>query len=249
GEVSVPPGKLRVAFTTGSLFGKGTHPEAKAAAESAARLLADLGHEVEEGRPSFDKEGLVRAYLVQVAAGVAAGIEDMARWVGRKPSAAAFEPTTWFLYQVGRTLSALELQQARDAAQTAGRSLARFFSRYDILVTPTLAYPPVRLGALALKPIERAALAALRAVPVGAALRAILAQLADQSLEMTPNTQLFNQTGQPAISLPLHQTPEGLPVGVQFAARYAEEALLVRVAAQIEEARPWKDRVPKVVAA
>ena len=247
-EVGAPVGRLRVAFTAGSLFGKGTHPETRAAVESAARLLADLGHEVEEARPEFDRALLVRAYLTQVAAGVAVDIKDMSRWLGRKPTAAYFEPSTWFLYQIGRKLSAADLQQARDAAQAAGRSLAAFFLRYDLFVTPTLAYPPIRLGELALKPVETAALAALRAIPVSAALRAILAKLADESLERTPNTQLFNQTGQPAISLPLHQTPEGLPVGVQLAARYAEDALLVRVASQIEEARPWKDRRPKIVA-
>lgn len=247
-EIGVPPGRLRVAFTAGSLFGKGTHPEAKAAAESAARLLSELGHEVEEARPEFERERLVRAYLTQIAAGVAAEIEEMGRWVGRKPAPRYFEPATWFLYQIGRHLSAAELQQAHDAAQAAGRSLAAFFSRYDLLVTPTLAYPPVRLGELALKPIERFALAALRAIPAGAVLRAILGQLAETSLERTPNTQLFNQTGQPAISLPLHETTDGLPVGVQLAARYAEDALLVRVAAQLEEARPWKDRLPKIVA-
>jgi len=247
-EVGAPPGKLRVAFTAGSLFGKETHAEPRAAVASAARLLADLGHEVKEDRPEFDRERQVRAYLIQVAAGVAAEIEEMGRWVGRKPSASYFEPATWFLYQIGRALSASELQQARNAAQAAGRSLARFFSRYDLFVTPTLAYPPVRIGELALKPIEKVALATLRAVPAGPALRTILAQLADQSLERTPNTQLFNQTGQPAVSLPLHQTPEGLPVGVQLAARYAEDALLVRVASQIEAARPWKDRIPRIVA-
>jgi len=247
-EVGAPPGRLRVAFTSGSLFGKATHPEAKAAVESAARLLSELGHEVEEARPEFDRERLVRAYLTQIAAGVAVEIEEMGRWVGRKPSPAYFEPATWFLFQIGRHLSAADLQQARDAAQAAGRSLAAFFSRYDLLVTPTLAYPPVRLGELALKTIEKAALATLRAIPAGPALRAILAQLAGTSLERTPNTQLFNQTGQPAVSLPLHQTPDGLPVGVQFAARYAEDGLLMRVASQIEAARPWKDRVPRIVA-
>ena len=247
-EVGAPPGKLRAAFTAGSLFGNETHPEARAAVESAARLLSDLGHEVEEARPEFNRELLVRAYLTQIAAGVAAEIEEMGHWVGRKPSAAYFEPSTWFLYQIGRRLSAAELQQARDAAQTAGRSLAAFFSRYDLFVTPTLAYPPVRLGELALKAIEKIALGTLRALPVGAALRAILAQLADQTLERTPNTQLFNQTGQPAISLPLHQTPEGLPIGVQLVARYAEDALLVRVSSQIEAARPWRDRFPRIVA-
>lgn len=248
-EVGAPPGKLRVAFTAASLFGKETHPEAKAAVESAARLLADLGHEVEEARPGFDRGRQVRAYLTQTAASVASEIEEFGRWAGRKPAPRYFEPATWFLYQLGRKLSASELQQARDSAQAAGRSLAAFFARYDLFVTPTVAYPPVRLGELALKPLEAAALAVMRAVPSGAALRAVLAQLADQSLELTPNTQLFNQTGQPAISLPLHWTADGLPLGVQLAARYAEDALLVRVASQIEAARPWKDRLPKVAAA
>jgi amidase len=248
-EVGAPPGKLRVAFTAGSLFGKETHPEAKAAVESAARLLAGLGHEVEEARPEFDRALLVRAYITQTAASVGAEVEAMGRWVGRKPSPAYFEPTTWFLYQTGRKLSAAELQQARDAAQAAGRALSAFFSRYDLFVTPTLAYPPVRLGEMSLKPIEAAALAALRAVPLGAGLRGIVAQLAETALERTPNTQLFNQTGQPAISLPLHQSAEGLPIGVQLVARYAEEALLIRVASQIEAAQPWKDRLPRVVAA
>ena len=247
-EVGAPPGKLRVAFTAGSLFGRETHPEAKAAVESAAKLLADIGYEVEEARPVFDRERQVRAYLIQIAASIAAEIEEMGHWVGRRPSAAYFEPITWFLCQIGRKLSAAELQQARDAAQTAGRALAAFFSRYDLFVTPTLAYPPVRLGELALKGAEEFALATLRVLPIGAALRAILAKLADQSLERTPNTQLFNQTGQPAISLPLHQTPDGLPIGVQLVARYAEDALLIRVASQIEEARPWKDRLPRIVA-
>ena len=247
-EVDAPPGRLRVAFTAGSLFGKETHPECRAAVESAARLLAGLGHEVEEARPEFDREALVRAYLVQVAAGVAAEIEDMGRWAGRKPKAGYFEPATWFLCQIGRRLPAVELQKASDAARTAGRALAAFFSRYDLLVTPTLAYPPVRLGELALKPVEAAALAVLRAAPVGGALKAVLAQLADTSLEKTPNTQLFNQTGQPAVSLPLHMTAGGLPVGVQLAARYGEDALLVRVSAQLERAKPWRDLVPAVAA-
>ena len=248
-EVGAAPGKLRVAFSPGSLFGKETHPEAKAAVELAAKLLAELGHEVEEARPEFDRERQVRAYLTQTAASVAAEIEEKGRWVKRRPSPKYFEPATWFLYQLGRKLSAAELQLGRDAAQAAGRQLAAFFSRYDLFVTPTLAYPPVRLGELALKGAEEFALAVLRVLPIGAALRAILTKLGDTSLERTPNTQLFNQTGQPAISLPLYWTPDGLPVGVQFVARYAEDALLIRVASQVEEARPWRNRLPKIVAA
>ena len=216
----------------------------KKAVENAAKLLADLGHTVEEAAPAIDREKLVRAYLTQVGIGVASEIQDMARWSGRKPSSSHFEPATWFLRQVGMTMTGLDLQHARDAAQEAGRATAAFHAKYDLFLGSTLAYPPVRIGELALKPAELAGLAALRAFPIPAAIRAVLAQLAANSLERTPNTQLFNQTGQPAISLPLHWTPEGLPVGVQLAAAMGGEDLLLRVSSQIEAAAPWIGRKP-----
>jgi amidase len=109
-----------------------------------------------------------------------------------------------------------------------------------------MAYPPVRLGELGLKPLDRVGLGVLRALPIKPAIRAALAQLAADNFEKMPNTQLFNQTGQPAISLPLHVSPEGLPVGVQFSAAYGEEALLLALAAQLEAASPWIARRPMV---
>ena len=247
-EVSAPVGPLRIGFTTRSLYGKGTDPECVKAVEATATLLADLGHHVEEAWPTFDRDKLVAAYLAQVGIGTAAEIDDIARWTGRHPAAHYFEPATWFLNQVGRALSGVELQHARDAIMEAGRSMAQFHARYDVFLLPTLAHPPVRLGELALKPAERIGLAVLRAVPVGAAVRAVLAQLAANNFERTPNTQLFNQTGQPAISLPLHWTPEGLPVGVQLAAGMGQEALLIRLSAQLETARPWIARKPPTCA-
>lgn len=247
-EVGADPGKLRVGFTTRSLFGKNTDRECVKATEDAARLLADLGHTVEEACPEFDRDRLVHAYLTQVGIGVAGEIDDAARWTGRKPTPDQFEAATWFLRQVGLTLTGLELQHARDAIQEAGRAAARFHARYDLFLGPTLAYPPVRIGELALKPAERVGLGVLRALPVGAAIRAVLAQLAANNFERTPNTQLFNQTGQPAISLPLHWSDAGLPIGVQLAAAMGREDLLLRVAAQLEAARPWIHRKPPVCA-
>lgn len=247
-EVGRDPGKLRIGFHAGSLFGRTVHPENEAAVHAAVKTLRELGHEVEEAKPDFDRDALVTAYLTVVAVGIAAEIGDMARWTGRTPKADLFEPPTWFLYQMGHKMTALELQHARDAIQAAGRSTAAFHQRYDLFVCPTTAYPPVRIGELALKPAERFGLAALRSMPIGAALRAVMAQLADNSLERTPNTQLFNQTGQPAVSLPLHTTPDGLPVGVQLAAAYGRDDLLVRVAAQLEAATPWIGRRPRVIA-
>ncbi len=247
-EVGAPTGKLRIGFSTRSFFGKDTHPECVNATHAAAKLLEELGHTVEEAAPTFDRDKLVRAYLTQVGIGVATEIEDMARWSGRTPSADLFEPATWFLRQVGGTMTGIDLQHARDAIQEAGRQTAAFHQKYDLFLGPTLAYPPVRIGELGLKPAERVGLAALRAAPIPAVIRVVLAQLAANNFERTPNTQLFNQTGQPAISLPLHWTADGLPVGVQLAAAMGGEDLLLRVASQLEIARPWAGRRPKVVA-
>lgn len=202
----------------------------------------------EEATPAFDRDALVHAYLVQVGVGVAAEIEDLARWVGKAPRSADFEPATWFLHQVGQAMGGLDLQHARDAIQTAGRQMAAFHQRYDVLVSPTLAHPPVRLGELGLKPADRFGLAALRALPIKPAIRAALAQLAADNFEKTPNTQIFNQTGQPAISLPLHWNAAGLPIGVQFSSAYGDEAVLLRLAGQLEQARPWIGRKPGVCA-
>ena len=247
-EVARAPGRLRIAFTTRSFFGKNTDPACVEAVTQTAQLLRDLGHDVEEACPSFDRDALVRAYLVQVGVGTAAEIDDFARWTGKSPHARDFEPATWFLRQVGQAMGGVDLQHARDVIQAAGRQLAKFHANFDVLVSPTLAHPPVRLGELALKPADRIGLAVLRALPVRPAIMAALEQLAADSFERTPNTQLFNQTGQPAISLPLHMSPDGLPIGVQFSAAFGDEATLLRLAAQLETARPWIERRPAVVA-
>ncbi len=247
-EVTRDPGRLRIAFTTRSFFGKQTDPACAEAVTQTAQLLRDLGHDVQEDFPVFDRDALVQAYLVQVGVGTAAEIEDMAKWVRKTPHASDFEPATWFLRQVGLAMGGLDLQQGRDAVQAAGRSLAAFHQRYDVMVSPTLAHPPVRLGELGLKPADRLGLAALRALPLRPAIRAALAQLAADNFEKTPNTQIFNQTGQPAISLPLHSNAAGLPIGVQFSAAYGDEATLLRLAGQLELARPWIGRKPGVCA-
>jgi len=247
-EVGRDPGRLRIAFTTASFFGKTTDPHCAQAVVDTARTLESLGHDVSEATPAIDRDALVEAYLVQIGTGIAGEIDDMARWVRRAPRPADFEPATWFLRQVGQTMGALDLHHAREAAQRAGRQLAAFHQRFDVLVTPTMAHPPVRLGELALKPAEAAGLAVLRSLPLAPAIRAVLAQLAANNFERTPNTQLFNQTGQPAISLPLHMHPGGLPIGVQFAAACGGEGLLVRLAAQLEASTPWIGRKPRVCA-
>jgi amidase len=239
-----PPGRLRIAWSPGPFFGRTVHPECKAAVEDAARLLAGLGHEVVEERPTFDRDALVRAYLVVLAAGVAADVAESEAALGRKARWEELEPETWALAVGGRVLTAREVAAAVRDVHRASRALALFHERHDLLLTPTLAHPPVRLGALAAKPHERAALRLFAGVPTRAMFEVLFHQLSERSFDATGNTMLFNETGQPAASVPLHWTADGLPVGVQLVGRYGDEATLLQVAAQLETARPWADRVP-----
>jgi amidase len=242
-EVTTSPGRLKIAFTRSSLFGRVTHPDCLAALDSAVTLLGELGHQVTEAAPEFSREELVRAYLLVVASAVAGDVEAAIRAVGRRPTPEELEPQTRALALAGKKSSALDHYQAVQAMHRAGRALAAFHRDYDLLLTPTLAQPPVEVGSLALTPSQRFQLSALFALPLKPLIDALLEQMAAESLEPTPNTQLFNQTGQPAMSVPLYWSAAGLPIGVQFAGRFGDEATLFRLAGQLEQARPWADRL------
>jgi amidase len=248
-EAGTPPARLRIAFTAESLFGRTTHPECRAAVEGAARLLADLGHEVVEARPAFPREEMIRAYLVFLAATVAADVAIASARTGTAPGPRTLEPETRALVAGGRLLRADQLALARIAVERGARAVARFFQDHDLLVTPTMAHPPQRIGALRLTGAERLAVAAFVRFPTRRALELLFENVAARSFEATGNTMLFNQTGQPAMSVPLHWTAGGLPVGVQVVARLGDEATLFRLGAQVEQARPWADRLPPGIVA
>jgi amidase len=173
-------------------------------------------------------------------------VEDTERMTGRKPRAEDFEGRTWFLRQVSDVLSARDLENAMALiAQTTRRLGALFADQIDMHVSATMPYPPVRVGELDPTSVEKAALRVARTLPVnvGPALRAALSQLAANSLDKVANTQVWNMTGQPAMSLPLHWTPDGLPVGVQIAGAFAAEEQMFSLARQVEEAQPWMPRL------
>ncbi len=248
-EVGAEPGRLRIAFTEESLFGETTDPACRAAVQETADLCASLGHEVIDARPDFDKQSLRRSYLAIVAVGTARAIDDAATVTGRTPEPSLFEPPTWLLGMIGRKMSAAEYLAALDAMQRATRKIASLFTTVDVLLTPTMAHPPARIGAFDLSMGDRLTIRTLRAMPAKALLDKALETMAAEIFEATANTMLFNQTGQPAMSVPLFWSDAGLPIGSQFVARYAEEATLFRLAAQLEAARPWRERVPPLAAA
>jgi len=184
--------------------------------------------------------------MTVVAVETRASIEQAARVAGVPPRADGFEAETWAVGLLGRAIPASEYSAALTRLQMTARQVAPFFTRHDLLLTPTLAAPPLPLGALAASAAERGAMAVVNALGAGGLLRAlkIIEPMAAKTFAFMPYTPLFNVTGQPAMSLPLHWNAEGLPVGVQLAGRFGDDALLLRLAAQIEQARPWADRLP-----
>ena len=177
---------------------------------------------------------------------MAADIHEMERTLGRKARPGDVEATTWVLSLLGRSVSAGEFVRALREWDRAARAMGSFLGVFDLYLTPTTAAPPVRIGELAPSAAQRALLTVVNTLGLGHTLKALglVEGLASDSLEKTPFTQLANMTGLPAMSVPLHWTPQGLPVGVHFTGRFGDEATLLRLAAQLEQAFPWFDRRP-----
>jgi amidase len=224
-EVGTPPGRLRIAFTTRTFNGLAAHVDCSAATEAAARLCEELGHRVEEAAPSYDVEGLDANYQRVFAVGAAANIALRARALGKEIDPAGFERVTWATIELGRSIRAPDYVMMVNRLHGISREIALFFESYDVLLTPTLAEPPVELGVLDMMSEDFAA-------------------YTERLWRFSPFTYAFNVTGQPAMSVPLSWNAAGLPIGVHFVGRYGDEATLFWLAGQLEQARPWADRRP-----
>jgi len=245
GEVSTEPGRLRIAFTREPLFGHGAvHADCIAGLEATARLLESLGHHVEEATPPLDREACALAFVTVLAGETRAEIEFLARLTQRRPQARDFEPATYSIGLLGRSISAAAYAGAVRTLQLTAREMAPFFERHDVLLTPTLATPPALIGALQPSTSEQRLMRVVNGLNAGWLLDAlgVIKPLAAKTFDYMPNTALFNVTGQPAMSVPLHWNADGLPIGMQFVARLGEDATLFRLAGQLERARPWFDR-------
>jgi len=232
-EVGAEPGRLTIGMQSAAFGGiVTTHPDCVVATESAAALLESLGHAVRPTHLSaLDAPEFVEAFLVVWSAGTACDVDHY--WpdkLGRPIGEADVEPLTWALAEAGRSASASDFLDARQKLQDVSRRVAQWYEEgFDLLLTPTLAEPPPLLGEFDSPPDN----------PLHGLLRAA---------ELVPFTPPFNVSGQPAISLPLHWNEHGLPIGVQLVAPYGREDVLLRLAAQLEEAAPWGDRRPPVCA-
>jgi amidase len=246
------PGRLRIGFSATSPIGTEVHPEAVAAVNDAAKLLQNLGHEVEEAVPEIDGGALARSFL-HIYFGQVPAMVAKARAQGASRS--DFELLTRVVATLGGAVSAGALTTQLLKWNEFARALARFQRRYDLLLTPTLAHPPIRHGQGDPAPAEQIVLDLLdRTGLLGLLARAgvldgTVDKIARDSLQYVPFTQLANLAGTPAMSVPLHWTADGLPLGVQFVARFGEEDRLLQLARQLEQARPWFSRLPEWVTA
>ena len=226
-EVGIAPGRLRIAYSTTPVAPAPVHDECRRAAIEAARRCEVLGHHVEEASPRVSGEHFTEVFTTLWLGMVAWAIRDWARRTGREPRAEDFEAHTWKMFTLDGARRPSDLFLAIQDMQRMAREIAPFFDRYDVWLTPTTTQPPQPNGWFDFDPDHP--------------------RQATQRIGDVPKfTAIANMTGQPAISLPLHWTPDGLPVGVQLVGRYADEATILRLAAQLEADAPWRHRLPQV---
>ncbi|HLG87754.1 MAG TPA: amidase [Alphaproteobacteria bacterium] len=227
-QIRRPPKRLRIAWNAKAPSGVAVDPAVLRGLHETVKLCGELGHDLVEDAPAFEWEPYLRATTDIWTANLAVNIDGVAAALGREASEANLEACTWACYRAGKAVTAAQFIAALAHYNSVCRPVGQFFERYDVLLSPVAALPELRLGALNQNAKGIDALAWAR-----------------QLFDYAPFTSLFNATGQPAISLPLAWA-DGQPVGMQFAGRFAEEGTLLRLAAQLEEARPWAARRPRV---
>lgn len=245
-ELRRDPGRLKIAFTRRSPLGPEMHPECIRAVEDAAQLLEGLGHTIEEAEPDIDGVALAKSYFTMYMGEIAADVAEIGKFLGRKARPTDVEGTTWALNLLGHACNAGEFVSAIRQWNTFARRMGTFFSTYDLYLTPTTAFPPAKIGELKPKPAEQILMTITNSLRLGRLMRAsgIADKIAVESLVKTPFTQLANVTGLPSMSVPLHWTADNMPIGVQFVGRLCDEAMLFRLASQLEQARPWFNKRP-----
>jgi amidase len=246
-EAEREPGRLRIAVIRGPMLGHGISAQSRTAVDRAVALCESLGHTVVEDEPSgIDYSATAYATLMlftsQVGFALGAGNPTPQKPLTR----ADVEPATYALLTIARLAPLDELTTALTTQQRLIVAMAAFMQNYDAVLTPTLAAPPLRIGELALSKAELMQIAVLTRVKSRGLILKAAREIASKLFDWLPHTPIFNLSGQPAMSVPLHWTDDGLPVGVQFGARHGDEATLYRLAAQLERAQPWSARRPPV---
>jgi amidase len=233
---------LRIAFTLRSPLGTDVHPECEKAALKTVKLLEEMGHHVEEKEAPVDGLKLANSYLTMYYGEVAATLASLEDVLQRQVKFRDVEATTWLLGLLGRAIPMQEFVLSIREWDRAALQMETFHETYDLYLTPTTAFPPARIGELAPNPLQKVLMNIVGPLRMGRLLRwsGTVDEVARQNLTRTPFTQLANLTGQPAMSLPMHVTDDGLPCGVQCIAARGREDLLLQIAGELERTDAWE---------
>ena len=246
-ETQRDPAPLRIAIMRGPGLGHGVSAESRAALDAAAALCESLGHSVVDAEPDgVDYPAAAYALLLIFASNIGWHLGSGNPTPQRRVRRSDIEPATLAMLTIAQVLALDELTGAVVTQRKLRAAFDAFMERYDIILTPTLAAPPVRIGELALTRAEIIQCEVLARVRLPSLIRKAAREIAAPMFDWLPYTPLFNLSGAPAMSVPLQWSADGLPIGVQFAGRFDDEATLFRLAAQLERAAPWRDRRPPV---
>lgn len=249
------PKPLKIGYHTRPAFGQPVHPECKKAVEQACRLLESLGHRVEETDLGYSEEEVVLNWIIIAVGHLAAHVTSLIQIHGRRAIERNIELTSYALYRLGRWIKALDYVKAKCKWQEFGFIMDQKLERFDMLLTPTLGMPPVPVGFQKPGKADRLAMKVI-SLPLGKFIMSserLTYSILEELLKKTMKRQMLytmiaNITGQPAMSVPLHWTDDGLPCGVQFIGPFGGEATLLKLASQLEKAQPWSDRKPAISA-
>jgi amidase len=226
-EIATPPSQLRIAFSTETPSGRPIDAEIEAAAKETVALLESLGHIVEERGLDIEYRALYKTQGRVAAANAAAGYLDYVERVGREAREDELEPLTWAGIRNGQKLSGEQVMRSLRRLRDFDREIMQLFEEFDVFMSPVMGTVPPKIGHID---------------PVNLEPR----EVGKRQAKAFPFTPPFNFTGQPAMSVPLFESSEGLPIGIQFAGRYADEGTLFRLAGQLEQVKPWIGRRPTV---
>jgi amidase len=240
---------LRIGYIAEPQLAASLSTDVRAALDDAGRLVESLGHHVEPASFALDFGAIAHAFLVMWSVYAEEIVLNADRISGQPPRRRDFEIATWAMAHIGRKIGERDLPAALELQRQVKAKMAGLMTRYDVLLMPTLASAPIKVGEKQPTSFERFQMRVLTAFPFEPLVQRMLSESAKKAFDWAGCTELFNLTGQPAMSVPLYWNPRGLPIGVQFAGRVGEDATLFRLAAQLEAARPWFGRRPALMAA
>lgn len=245
-ETKTEPGRLKIAYSTEHSLGHDMDPECVKAIEETVTLLKELGHEVTEVKNPWDKNDLKVSFTTILFGEVAAELHELGQYLGRKVTQKDVEINTWSMALLGNTFKASDFAIAKRQWGVLSRKIGLFHNDFDIMLTPTNASRPPKIGQHLNTSGEDRLASTINSLGLGKLLKSQADKIAEKTFDYIPFTPIANMTGQPSMSVPLYWSEDNLPVGVMFTGRMGEDNILYRLAAQLEKTKPWFDKIPQL---